>query len=102
MENQVADLGHNNEVLVAIASSKGSLVLGRLLLPRAPGTELDEVQVCLFGTIFANKCEIGCAIVQDALLFTNLNVNECASMHHVHLSIGLLLFVRKSELACVM
>lgn len=42
---QVADLGHNNEVLLAIASSKGSLVLGRLLLPRAPGTELDEVQV---------------------------------------------------------
>jgi len=40
---QVADLGY--EVLVAIASSKGSLVLGRLLVPRAPGTQLDEVQI---------------------------------------------------------
>jgi len=41
----VCDLGHNNEVQVVISSSNGSLVLGRLMLPRAPGTELDEVQV---------------------------------------------------------
>lgn len=47
IRSQLSDLGHNNEVLVVIASSKGSCVLGRLMLPRSPGTELDEVQVRL-------------------------------------------------------
>ena len=58
----VADLASSGEMLLAVASSKGSVCLARLLLPRLPGTSPEDIQVryiqvlaelrgslCLFG-----------------------------------------------------
>mmetsp|Transcript_6299 Transcript_6299/g.13867 ORF Transcript_6299/g.13867 Transcript_6299/m.13867 type:complete len:411 (+) Transcript_6299:89-1321(+) len=42
---QVADQGSSGEVLMAVALSTGGLVLGRLLLPRNPGTSIEDVQI---------------------------------------------------------
>ena len=41
---QVADMG-GGEVLLAVASSVGGVVLGRLLVPRTPGTSPEDIQV---------------------------------------------------------
>lgn len=41
----IADLTATGEILLAVASSRGSICLARLLLPRLPGTSPEDIQV---------------------------------------------------------
>lgn len=65
---QVADLGAGNEVLLALASSRGGVVLGRLLLPRAPGTQLEEVDILHLPTQVGVGCGVLCGGVRGGLV----------------------------------